>query len=385
MTLPHITDAQRRARLYWRHGFTAPDPVGAATDLVALHATDPATVHLTVAARTHSTVTTIEDALYEQRTLLRMLGMRRTMYVVPTTTAPVIHAAASLTIAAEQRRLLTKHLTQCGAGDAEFLTDVETATYAALAARGGAATAAQLATDEPRLRTVLEFPQGNQYITSRVLLLLAAQGRIIRGRPTGTWTSTQYTWHTLDSWTPTLEPLDPATARTELARLWLARYGPGTLNDLKWWTGWTMTHTRAAVNALDTCTVTLDDGSTGIVLADDTDPVPEPDRWVALLPALDPTMMGWAGRDFYLGPHAPALFDRTGNPGPTIWIDGRVVGGWAQTPTGHIATELLEPVDATGVRDTADQLADWIGDIRVTPRFRTPLERRLTETVTPPR
>ncbi|GAA1529376.1 winged helix DNA-binding domain-containing protein [Dactylosporangium maewongense] len=378
MTVPHITDTQRRARLYWRHGFTATDPVAAATDLITLHATDAATVHLSVAARIPD-APPLDNALYEQRTLLRMLGMRRTMYVVPTTTAPVVHAAASLTIAAEQRRLLIKHL----GGDATFLTEVETATYDALVARGGAATAAQLAADEPRLRTVLHFPQGNQYITSRVLLLLAAQGRIIRGRPSGTWTSTQYTWHTHTNWTPTYDTLDPATARTELARQWLARYGPGTINDLKWWTGWTMAHTRAAVAALDTTTVTLDNGDTGIVLADDTDSVPEPDRWVALLPALDPTMMGWTSRDFYLGPHAPALFDRTGNPGPTIWINGRVVGGWAQTPTGHIATELLESVDAAGVRETADRLTNWIGDIRVTPKFRTPLERRLTETVAP--
>jgi hypothetical protein len=387
---PHISDRQRRARLAWRHGLAAPSgpgPEAVAADLVALHATDAATVHLSVAARLAApTVAAVEDALYTRRTLLRMLGMRRTMFVVPVPDAPVVQAAATAAIAVEQRRLLVKHLRQCGAGDADWLTDVEAATHAALLARGGAATAAQLAADEPRLRTELVFPQGSQYVTSRVLLLLAAQGRIVRGRPNGSWTSTQYTWQALDGWLPgPLPDLDPAAARVTLARAWLARYGPGTAADLKWWTGWTMTHTRAALAALDTVPVTLDGGGTGVVLADDVDDVPEPPRWVALLPALDPTMMGWAGRDWYLGPHAPALFDRTGNPGPTVWVDGRVVGGWAHTPAGHVAVEFLEDVDTAGVRAAADRLSDWIGGVRVTPRFRTPLERRLTESVIPRR
>jgi hypothetical protein len=390
--IPHISDAQRRARLGRRHHLTTPttDPDTVTTDLVAVHATDPATVHLAIAARlTTPTVTAVQDALYTHRTLLRMLGMRRTMFVVPTHTAPVIQAAATATVATEQHRLLVKHLQQCNAGDADWLTDLLDATHTALQARGGAATAAQLATDVPQLRTQLVFPQGSQYLTSRVLLLLAAQGRIVRGRPNGTWTSSQYTWHTLHGWLPApLPDLDPATARTDLARHYLSRYGPATITDLQWWTGWTLTRTRAALATLDTTTVTLDGGGTGIVLTNDLTDDDHPQPWVALLPALDPTIMGWAGRDWYLGPHTPALFDRTGNPGPTVWADGRIIGGWAHLPNGRVAVELLEPVP-THTRNTAhrlaDELADWIGPIRVTPRFRTPLERRLTDNPPPHR
>ena len=66
--------------------------------------------------------------------------------------------------------------------------------------------------------------------------------------------------------------------------------------------------------------------------------------WVALLPSLDPTTMGWKERDWYLGDHGPALFDRNGNAGPTVWVDGRIVGGWAQRATGEVVYELLEDV-----------------------------------------
>ncbi|WP_433065739.1 winged helix DNA-binding domain-containing protein [Dactylosporangium sp. CS-033363] len=387
MTL-HIDTAQRRARLAVRHGLAGPvhprkTAEEVASDLVALHATDPATVHLSVAARLHRPlVADLEEALYERRSLLRMLGMRRTMFVVPSGFAAVVQAGATRAVAAEQRRLLLKHLAECGVGDAAWLEDVSESAYEALRRRGSA-TAAQLAADEPRLRSQLVFPQGTQYVTSRILFLLAADGRIVRGRPVGTWISSQYAWSCLPDWLPEPMPeLDPAAARTELARAWLARFGPGTTADLKWWTGWTMTHTKAALRDLAAVEVSLDGGETGWVLPDDTAPVDDPGPWVALLPGLDPTVMGFQSRLWYLGQHAPALFDRTGNAGPTIWSGGRIVGGWGQQASGRVATEFTEdvtPAVRKAVARAADELQGWLGGARVTPRFRAPLERKLSD------
>ena len=51
--------------------------------------------------------------------------------------------------------------------------------------------------------------------------------------------------------------------------------------------------------------------------------------WVALLPGLDSTVMGWKERAWFLGGHQHALFDVNGNAGPTVWCNGRIVGGWA--------------------------------------------------------
>ena len=110
-------------------------------------------------------------------------------------------------------------------------------------------------------------------------------------------------------------------------------------------------------------------------MTDDVDP------WVALLPALDPTVMGWKDRRWYLGDHASELFDRNGNAGPTVWANGRVVGGWAQLDDGAVVVELLETVDAPTramIDAERDRLRDWLGDIRIRPLFRTPLERSLS-------
>ncbi len=121
-------------------------------------------------------------------------------------------------------------------------------------------------------------------------------------------------------------------------------------------------------------------GTAGVVLADDLDFPAEAPAVAALLPALDPTPMGWQSRSWYLDPHTPRLFDRTGNVGPTVWWAGRVVGGWAQRPSGEVVYRLLEDIGADGAAAVAAEAAaleSWLGSARVTPRFRTPLEREL--------
>ncbi|WP_410649459.1 winged helix DNA-binding domain-containing protein [Amycolatopsis sp. cmx-4-54] len=391
---PKIGIGQRRARLATRHRLVAPaESVHAAADaVVALHATDPASVHLSAWARVKgSGVAELESALYEERTLIRMLGMRRTVFVLGHENAALVQAACSADIAKKQRRLLEQHLGTQGhpvnvPEPERWLAEVEDATERALKARGSA-TAQQLSEDEPRLKQQLLMAKGKPYeaianVTSRVLFQLAVDGRIVRGRPRGSWISSQYYWAPMAGWLPQgLAAWDADAARAELARRWLYAYGPAPVADLRWWTGWTIGQTKRALAAIQPVEVDLD-GVPGVVLVDDLEPVAEPAPWVALLPSLDPTAMGWIERDWYLGPHKAPLFDGTGNIGPTVWADGRIVGGWAQRPDGEVVHHFLEDVGADverAVEAEANHLAEWFGEVRVTPRMRTPLERRLAQ------
>ena len=110
--------------------------------------------------------------------------------------------------------------------------------------------------------------------------------------------------------------------------------------------------------------VDLDDGSTGWLLADDVDDTAPADPWAALLPTLDPTVMGWKSRAFYLGPdHVRFLFDSNGNAGTTAWWDGRIVGCWVQDQDGVVALSLLEDVGTDGrtaLDREAGRLTDWL-------------------------
>jgi Winged helix DNA-binding domain len=381
--------AERRARLAVRHHLAPGERTGtvaaAAGDIIGLHGTDPASVYLAARARTEKVdKATIERELYEERSLVRMLGMRRTVFVVPSDLVPLIQAACTDQIAERMRRQLAQVVHDAGVAPdaATWLREVGEGTVRALAARGSA-TGAELARDEPRLRTQIIAAADNPYggavnLTTRLLTLLSAEGLIVRGRPRGGWTSSQFTW----SAAPERTDLPAAAARAELARRWLAAFGPALPSDLQWWAGWTAAQVRQALSALDIAQVDLD-GAPGIMLAGDEEPVTPAAPCASLLPALDPSAMGWRERSWYVGSHAAALFDRSGNIGPTVWWDGRIVGGWAHRQDGGIAFRLLEDTGAeaaAAIAAEAERLRDWIGPdsrTRVIPRFRTPLEREL--------
>ena len=381
---------QRRARLVRRHRVdgTAGSAHEAAEAVVALHATDPATVYLSAMARSaRLTVAEIARELYDACTLVRMLAMRRTLFVAPLATAPVLHHAAALDVAANIRKSLLKQLRtlptepELPADLEEWLVDVERAVERALAELH-VASGAQLSKAEPRLKTALLPTTDKAYdvrraVTTQVLTLMGAEGRIVRGRPLGSWTSRQHTWEPATSrWPDGMPAIGKDDARVRLVELYLRRFGPATEADVAWWTGWGLGVTRTALATLDL--VAVGDGL--LVLADDTDRVAVPEETAALLPALDPTPMGWQQRDWYLPEDRAPLFDRMGNVGPTIWWAGEVVGGWAVRPAGAVATRLL--VDrgaqaAAAVARAAERLQERLDGAVVVPSFPTPLERAL--------
>jgi hypothetical protein len=388
-----VSVAQRQARLVERHRLAvAADSVVDAVDaIIALHGTDPTAVYLSAWARTGCAAGDVDEAVYAERSLVRMLGMRRTMFVVPAGLVPVVQAACTDDVAKRLRRQLEKDLAVGGVGDGDpggWLTDVGRGVLRVLHARDGGASGAQLSEGEPRLRTQLSVALDKSYggtfnITSRVLTLLGAEGHLVRGHRRGGWSSGQFEWFAASTWmgTPADDGgLDGGAARGELARRWLRSFGPAPVSDLQWWGGWTGGQTKAALAALPTVAVELD-GQPGVALADDLEFPGSIPPVAALLPGLDPTPMGWQARDWFLGPHRALLFDRTGNIGPTVWWEGRVVGGWAQRASGEIVLRLLEDIGADGaaaVSGQAARLEAWLGANRVTPRFRTPLERELS-------
>ena len=384
-----IDVTERRARLGRRHllaqpGASLEETAGA---VVGLHSSDPVTVYLSARARVPGLARDdVADALYERRSLLRMIGMRRTLFTVPRDLAAIIDPACAVPLAPAERRRLARLVAAQGiATDSEaWVARVCDTTMAALEARGEA-VARELSSDVPELNLRIRFSEGKDWggeigMSTRILFLLAAEGRIIRGRPRGSWLSSQYRWVPRDTWFG--EPLpsfDTSTARVDLLTRWLRTFGPGTIADLKWWTGWSVRDTRAALEACDAVEVEVDDG-VGFLLADDIDLEPATEPWAALLPGLDPTPMGWKDRQWFLGDHGAVLFDRNGNIGPTVWCDGRIVGGWAQQPDGDVVLRLLEKVGSRHERlieHRRAELREWLGDDRITPRFRSPLDKEL--------
>jgi hypothetical protein len=386
-----FTVEERRARLAVRHHLTAStkqtDLAAVARSFVGLHATDPATAFLSAAARMkRPTVDGIEAAIYDEHAAARLLAMRRTMFIVPTDLIPMVHAAASQAVAANERKRLVSWIDEAGfTKDASrWLHKVSAAAVAELELRSGATTAEIVKAVPDLQRRIVLGPRTNwqteQNVGPRVLLVLAAEGAIARSRPLGSWISTQHRWAPMSAWLPDGIPHVPvAEARADLVTRWLRTFGPAPVSDLKWWTGWTLGATRAALAAAGATEVDLD-GAAGVAMPDDLERMKPSPPWVALLPALDTTVMGWQARGWFLGEHAPRLFDRSGNAGPTVWWNGQVVGGWAQRADGDLVWRVFDDVgrDANrAIERRAAELATWLGDRRFIPRFRTPLEREL--------
>jgi hypothetical protein len=388
---PRFDVAERRARVVVRHRLApstrARDPLTVARSLVVLHATDAVTVFLSVAARTDDvSPQAIEHALYEERTLVRILGMRRTLFATPRERVPVVFAGCTRAIAARERRRLEGILVDSGVSTrpTQWIARAGRATIEALRGRGEASTS-ELIEDVPVLGKRIRVGAGTKWEVqqsagARVLPLLAMEGKVMRARPRGTWISPQFRWAITASWLGAeIDRLEPAAAQAELLHDWLRAFGPGTEADIRWWTGWTARDTRAALAVVPHAEVDLG-GATGYVLADDLEPAPVPQPAAALLPTLDPTTMGWKERDWYLGAHCRTLFDSVGNAGPTVWWEGRVVGGWSQRRDGEIAVGLLEDVGSdalASIESEAARLQAWLGDVRFSPGFLPPYQRAL--------
>jgi hypothetical protein len=381
---------ERRARLARRHLLlpeTRTDDVVAVADaLVALHSTDPVTVYLSAAARMeHPSLEAVDDVLYERRALVRHHAMRRTLWVASPATVRLMHAAATRKIAATEQRRTAKYLADGGMTDPEtWMKDSREQVLAAFREHGPMSTR-QLGDLLPSLKVPIDLAAGKTYATTisahtRIPLMLGFEGELVRTRPTGSWINSQYVWAVMDSWMEGgVGDLDEKAAAVTLADAWLRRFGPATQKDLQWWMGWTAALTKHALGGCRAEAVDLD-GEPGYVAMGDTEPEEPVGSWVALLPALDPTTMGWKQRAWYLDPACADAFDSAGNAGPTIWADGRIVGVWAQTPAGDFLSHYFLDVPARtrkAVEGEVARLRDLVGETRFSVRFPSPVQKAL--------
>ncbi|GCD92339.1 winged helix DNA-binding domain-containing protein [Nocardioides sp. LS1] len=382
-----VPDAERRARLAQRHGIAPshrlPGPVEATRAMTVLHATEPATVYLSLLARVDGLeVADVDAALYADRSLVKQLAMRRTLFVFPRDLLPAAWGSASARVATQLRARLAKDVERGGlSSDGAAWLDAACAATLARLADGAELSAQTLREEVPELDGRVVMSPGKSYggsfpIAPRVLTQLAVEARIVRGRNGGHWRTSRPQWTLMDRWLgKSPPPLKSDEGFAELVGRWLATFGPGTAADVQWWLGGTAGAVRHAFASVGAVEVGLESGETGWVLPDDVDGAPEVAPWAALLPVLDPTVMGWKARDFFLGPHGAALFDSNGNAGTTAWWDGRVVGCWVQDDEGVVVLHLLEDVSAEGraaLDAEASRLTTWLGGTRVSTVYPSP-------------
>lgn len=376
-----VRDDERRARIGVRHALAPAHRrntiEGVAEAMTVLHATDPASIHLACWARMpRVTVADVDRALDVERTLVRQLSMRQTLFAMPRDLLPAVWGSACARVARTHRLPLVRELDAGGPlGPGRGAAWLDRACDAVMAhlAGGAEVSARNLADRVPEVAGSVARNPGTKWggtfpLAPRVLSQLHLEARVSRARNDAPWPRSRPLWMSARHWLGEMPPALPAREGwAALVRRWLWTFGPGTVEDLAWWLGATKTIAREALTDVGAVPVALDHGATGWLRPDDVEPVAAPEPWVALLPLLDPTVMGWQARDFYFGPHRDRLFDSVGNAGATAWVNGRIVGAWAQDPDGVVQVGLLEDVGRAAARDlaaAAARLTDWLAGTR---------------------
>ena len=173
-------------------------------DVVALHATAATGPYFSLWARVSDfRREMLEDALYEQRTLAKLLCMRVTLHVLPSDEAPFFHQAFPYDFLERptppqfRGAGLLAGAGVCGEDEANALLEDLHRRVLAVVAEKGPSTVRQMGNKVPELRAKIRHDVGKPYegefsIGSRLVGGMCARGLLVRARPRGTWRSSLY-------------------------------------------------------------------------------------------------------------------------------------------------------------------------------------------------
>ena len=194
----------------------------------------------------------------------------------------------------------------------------------------------------------------------------ANQGLICRGPDVGRG---EPTYVLLDEWLPAAgPPRDRDDALAELARRYLAGYGPSRAQDFVAWSGLPAADGRLAWRLLEgeLAPVTVDGAE--LWARSEADLEPPRDRPPRLLGHFDTLLLGYRGRDLILDQaHGRRIRAGGGMIKPAVLVGGRIAGTWRLESRARTARLTVEPFTALprggrdGLRAEADDVARFLG------------------------
>lgn len=346
-------------------------------DIGGLHATHPMSPYLSLFARTQNFKRESLDAiLYEQKMLGKVRYARKTVYVIPWEWIPAVFSATRQML--EQR--LGPYLEHLGLSRKDF-AEIAGSVMKTVAGR-------RMTTQE--IKKELHTGQN----ISAVVNLMCDQGLLIRGSPAKGWKSNLHTYHLFQEYFPGLDLNEEgeADAKKTLIRIYLASFGPVTVKDASWWTGFTRTEVKQVLKELQTEIMSIEISGLKekyILLASDREwleSVKSPAKpQVNFLPLLDPYLMGYKERERYITQELYSkVFDRSGNATSSILCDGRIIGVWdfEEGKEPKVKIRLFEKKDSAVMKDItsgAENVGKFIcgKEVRVQEcRSMTPLTER---------
>jgi hypothetical protein len=359
-----LTWAQVRARRLERHRLAAPPAGGSAADVVAAmcgaHAQVLTAAELSVALRWPGTTRAhVREALWSERSLVKTLGPRGTVHLLPARDLPMWTGALSA-IPGQPGPL---------APDARLTPEQ---TDAVVAATADALADAELTVDELTEQIVARVGswagdpvmpafQGWWPRWRQAMHIAAHRGALCFGPNR----DRRVTYASPARLLPGFRPDPGPAALARLVRGYLHAYGPATPTHFARWLSapqpWAaeLFAARAATGELEPVGV---DGLAAWQVAGDSAGAAGAAGGLRLLPYFDAYAVGSHPREWvFPGPAGQrALSGGQAGPFPVLLIDGVVAGVWHQRRSGrtlHITVEPLRPLGRGRRSELAEQVA----------------------------
>lgn len=290
-------------------------------DIGGLHATLSTTPYISLFLRSENFKREdLDEALYSHRLLGKVRYARKTVYILPKERVATAYAALK-SLLLTRFEVYIKHL---------GLTQNE---YASI-------TREILAIVKGCGKTTKEIKSElkGDFNVSAIVNLMCDQNLLIRSRPKSGWKSNIHTYYSFNEYFPDLDldEMEEFSARVLTVKQYLSSYGPVTVKDISWWTGFPMSDVTKVLHFLKKDLISVEiSGIPGsyVMLASDIEGLNSVDipgkPQVHLLPALDPYLMGYKDRKRLLDPsRSPWIYDRSGNATNAILVSGRIAGVW---------------------------------------------------------
>lgn len=290
-------------------------------DICGLHSTELTTSYLSLFERTNNfKKENLEKELFVKKSLGRIRGMRRTLFIQTRKMIPIVYTATFKLIEKNFVKYMEFHkisLSEYNKVSKEILNLL----------KGKELSASEI---RKELNSKLNIPA--------IIQLMCNNGLLIRGQPINDWKDRRNKYSKFSNYFPDMELTieNKSLAIRILLENYLRCYGPATENDLSWWTGLTKTEIRKTLSKIEMELNNIKIFSiqgTFILFKSDIELIRNLANYdkpsLSLLPRLDPYPMGYKERERYINSkNYNEMFDRSGNATSAIFLDGEAVGVW---------------------------------------------------------
>lgn len=297
-------------------------------DICGLNAQGALTVNLSLWNRIESfDRRSLEDALYESRTLVKTWCMRGTVHIIPSIDLPIYIQALRENLMIHWQRFLRRKQ--------KTLSKIERSKIKDRILK-------LLSEQTLTRREICEFldmkSSEGKILVSRLLRELSYEGMVCHAKPIGPWYHfREYRFARIDYWLPDLclESISPEEAKRKLLTWYLSSYGPASIQDFAYWTGFTVKEAKHILDSLEDGIVQVRiNGLKGEFWLFERDFKLLEEKFssyfsIHLLPPFDPLIMGYKDKTRILNPiYKRMVLLPLGDIAATILMNGRVIGTW---------------------------------------------------------